>query len=129
VDGEFIFPLPASARVDTLLLGCTHYPLLRPVLGRVAGDRIAIVDSATATASALAELLVVNGLEAPGTTRGTAADAGAGGHDRPDETAAAPRHRQLTTGDADAFHAIASRLFGDRVAQPEAVALGGVPVA
>ena len=30
--GEFIFPLPPSARIDTLLLGCTHYPLLRPVI-------------------------------------------------------------------------------------------------
>src|SRR3954451_21555363 len=28
--GDFVFPLPASARIDTLLLGCTHYPLLRP---------------------------------------------------------------------------------------------------
>ena len=27
--GDFVFPLPASARVDTLLLGCTHYPLIR----------------------------------------------------------------------------------------------------
>ena len=64
--GEFVFPLPASARIDTLLLGCTHYPLLRPLLAAAAGERIAIVDSATATASALAELLAINALEAPG---------------------------------------------------------------
>jgi len=112
-DGEFIFPLPASARVDTLLLGCTHYPLLRSVIARIAGERVAIVDSATATASALAELLSINGLEAPGTTRGTAADAGAAGHDRPTETIVAPTHRQLTTGDVDAFRDLARRLFGD----------------
>src|SRR3954467_2456236 len=31
-EGEFVFPLPASARIDTLLLGCTHHPLLRPIL-------------------------------------------------------------------------------------------------
>src|SRR3970282_1415160 len=37
--GEFIFPLPPSARVDTLLLGCTHYPLLRPVLTAIGGGR------------------------------------------------------------------------------------------
>jgi glutamate racemase len=128
-DGEFVFPLPASARIDTLLLGCTHYPLLRPVLARVVGERIAIVDSATATASALAELLVVNGLEAPGTTRGTAADAGARGHDRPDERATAPQHRQLTTGDAAAFRTIAARLFGDDIADPEPIELGGMAVA
>ena len=66
--GEFVFPLPASARIDTLLLGCTHYPLLRPVIAAVAGEGVAIVDSATATASALVELLAINGLEAPGRT-------------------------------------------------------------
>jgi glutamate racemase len=122
-DGEFVFPLPSSARIDTLLLGCTHYPLLRPVLARVAGERIAIVDSATATASALAELLVVNGLEAPGTTRGTAADAGRRGHEQPDERHAAPAHVQLTTGDPAAFRTIAARLFGDDIAAPEPVDL------
>jgi glutamate racemase len=95
--GESIFPRPPGATIDTLLLGCTHYPLLRPLIEARVGDRVAIVDSATATASALAELLGVNGLEA--------GDAGG--------TAAAPAaHLQLTTGDAASFHALASRLFG-----------------
>ena len=111
-DGESIFPRPPGASIDTLLLGCTHYPLLRPLIASIAGDRVAIVDSATATASALAELLVVNGLEAPGTTRGTAADAGLGGHERPDEVPQAATHRLLTTGDAARFREIAVRLFG-----------------
>ncbi|MFP5341481.1 MAG: glutamate racemase [Candidatus Limnocylindria bacterium] len=123
-DGESIFPRPAGATIDTLLLGCTHYPLLRPLIAAVAGSRIAIVDSATATASALAELLVVNGLEAPGTTRGTAADAGLGGHDRPDEVMAPAIHRQLTTGDAARFAAIAGRMFGDAFTDVEALDLG-----
>jgi glutamate racemase len=43
----------ASANVDVLVLGCTHYPLLRPLLRRVVPQRIAIVDSAEATARAL----------------------------------------------------------------------------
>ena len=111
--GEFIFPLPGSARIDTLLLGCTHYPLIRSTIAAIAGDRIAIVDSASATASALHDLLAINGLEAPGTTRGTAADAGRAGHDRPDERSAAATHVQLTTGDVAAFRAIAGRMFGD----------------
>lgn len=123
-DGEFIFPLPASARVDTLLLGCTHYPLLRPVISRIAGERVAIVDSATATASALAELLSINALEAPGTTRGTAADAGPAGHDRPIEAHVAPAHRQLTTGDVDGFRALARRLFGDVFPDVSGIELG-----
>jgi hypothetical protein len=83
------------------------------VISAVAGERIAIVDSASATASALAELLSINGLEAPGTTRGTAADAGHLGHAAPTERAVAPTHQQLTTGDLEAFRAIASRMFGD----------------
>ena len=95
--GEFIFPLPPSARVDTLLLGCTHYPLLRSAIADVAGDGIAIVDSAAATASALAELVSINDIQAP-----------AGGGD------AGSNHQQLTTGDVEAFRAIAERMFGER---------------
>ena len=104
-DGEFIFPLPASGAVDTLLLGCTHYPLLRPLLAAAAGERIAIVDSATATASSLAELLSINALEGPGGEVG---------------------HLQLTTGDADRFRTIAARMFGDAFPDVETVELGAV---
>jgi glutamate racemase len=108
--GEFIFPKPPGASIDTLLLGCTHYPLLRTVIAAQVGERVAIVDSATATASALAELLSVNGLETPDATRGTAADPGA-------------MHVQLTTGDPDQFHALASRLFGAAFPDVERVEL------
>ena len=110
--GEFIFPKPAGASIDTLLLGCTHYPLLRAVIAAQVGERVAIVDSATASASALAELLSVNALEAPGSSRGTAADPGSAGHTRPSEHAQPAVHLQLTTGDPDQFHALASLLFG-----------------
>jgi glutamate racemase len=102
--GDFIFPLPPSSTIDTLLLGCTHYPLLLPVLRAAVGDRVAIVDSATATASALVELLSINGLEAPSTGAAT--------------------HRQMTTGDPSAFLVTAGRLFGDGVAEVEAIELG-----
>jgi glutamate racemase len=122
-DGEFIFPLPPSARIDTLLLGCTHYPLLAGLLRDSVGDNVAIVDSATATASSLSELLSVNALEAPGTSRGTAADAGMAGHEPPDETAAQPAHRQLTTGDIAAFRSVAERMFGDAFPEIEAIDL------
>jgi len=107
--GEFIFPLPPSARIDTLLLGCTHYPLLRPVIERVAGDGVAVVDSATATAAALLEMLETNGLETDD-------------HD-PDGRPTGAVHRQLTTGDAAGFHALAERLFGPGFADVETVAI------
>jgi glutamate racemase len=106
-DGEFIFPLPASGAVDTLLLGCTHYPLLRPLIAAATGERIAIVDSATATASSLAELLGINALEA---------------FDADGEVS----HLQLTTGDADRFRTIAARMFGDAFPDVEPVELGAV---
>ena len=121
--GEFIFPKPPGASIDTLLLGCTHYPLLRTVIAGQVGERVAIVDSAAATASALAELLSVNGLETTGTTRGTAADPGPLGHDRLTERARPPVHRQLTTGDPDRFHELASLLFGSAFPDVELVEL------
>ena len=43
---------PPERPIDTLLLGCTHYPLLAPVIERQLGGRVAIIDSASATASA-----------------------------------------------------------------------------
>jgi glutamate racemase len=101
--GEFVFPLPASAKIDTLLLGCTHYPLLRDAIAAVAGEGIALVDSASATASALAELLSINGLDAP---------AGAGAH------------VQLTTGDVASFRTIAERMFGEAFPDVGPVELG-----
>ncbi len=109
-NGEFVFPLPPSARIDTLLLGCTHYPLLRAVIGAAVGEGVAIVDSATATASALAELLSINGLESPGTTAVT---------DGPTAPPASVSHRQFTTGDVAAFRGLATRLFGDTLPDVE----------
>lgn len=47
---------------DVLLLGCTHYPLIQPVLHRVAPKHVNIVDSADATASAVGRLLRHNPL-------------------------------------------------------------------
>ena len=103
---EFVFSLPPGATIDTLLLGCTHYPLLRPVIERLAGEGIAIVDSATATASAVVEMLAMNGLEAP-----------AGG---------APTHVQLTTGDVEAFTTVAGRLFGEAFLDVTSVEVGAL---
>ena len=118
--GEFVFPLPPSARIDTLLLGCTHYPLLQAALAEVAGDRIAIVDSASATASALNELLTINGLEAPGGGGDGAAGAAGGAAG----AGQGPTHIQLTTGDVDAFRAIAERMFGDSFPDVSGVEVG-----
>ncbi len=52
--------------VDTLLLGCTHYPLLAPTLAAVAGPAVALVDSAATAAAATAEVLEDRGLLSTG---------------------------------------------------------------
>jgi glutamate racemase len=46
-----------QAKVDTLVLGCTHYPLLHETIGRVMGPEVALVDSAESTAGEVRELL------------------------------------------------------------------------
>ena len=79
--------LAASTRC---LLGCTHYPLLSPIIESVAGTGIAVIDSASATAGALATLLEVEGLDG-----------------------VEPTHAQFTTGDVERFRATAGLLFGD----------------
>jgi glutamate racemase len=43
--------------IDTLVLGCTHYPLLRDVISRAVGERVTLVDSAVETARRVAEIL------------------------------------------------------------------------
>jgi glutamate racemase len=91
-EGSFIFPMPSGSRIDTLLLGCTHYPLLAPVIRGIVGEGMAVIDSATATASALASLLEVHDLGAPGRAEG--------------------QHRMLTTGDVASFRETAVQLFG-----------------
>jgi glutamate racemase len=49
-----------SHDADVLVLGCTHYPLIRPVLRRVAPAHVAIVDSAESTAHAVAQQLLTS---------------------------------------------------------------------
>ncbi|MEJ2722882.1 MAG: glutamate racemase, partial [bacterium] len=55
--GEFL-----GDGVDVLVLGCTHYPLLRGVIGRVVGGGVALVDSAVETAVEVERALAVEGL-------------------------------------------------------------------
>jgi glutamate racemase len=87
--------------IDTLLLGCTHYPLLGRAIARVAGEGVAVIDSAHATASALAVVLDVDSAFAPEDHQ--------------------PVHRYLTTGDVGAFERTAGILFGGPVGPVEQV--------
>ena len=60
-----------SSRVDTLVLGCTHYPILRPVIERTLGDQIKYVDSGEAVAETLAAMLEEDGLARDGAQQRT----------------------------------------------------------
>ncbi|HHW83957.1 MAG TPA: glutamate racemase [Actinomycetales bacterium] len=80
-----------AAGVDTLVLGCTHYPLLAGVISYVMGEDVALVSSADETARDLYRTLTRHEL---------LADA--------DHT---PHHRFLATGDPDSFHDLARRFL------------------
>lgn len=94
--------------VDTLLLGCTHYPLLRPTIARVVGPSVRVVDSATTTAFAVREVLASHGLLNQKRTA---------------------THRVYTTSAAGAFRDVARTLFGEDLPAVEEVQLPLEPVA
>ncbi|MFN2564709.1 MAG: glutamate racemase [Gemmatimonadaceae bacterium] len=61
---EYLQPL-ADAGVDAVVLGCTHYPLLKPVIADILGDGVRLIDSAAETASETRRLLADRRIEAP----------------------------------------------------------------
>jgi glutamate racemase len=66
---QYIGPLVEEG-IDTLVLGCTHYPLLREAMARLLGDQITLVDSAQNCAATVRELLIRENLCAPETNQG-----------------------------------------------------------
>jgi glutamate racemase len=99
--------LQRDGAIDTLLLGCTHYPLLRPIIERTVGPAVAVVDSAFTAALATEDLLDALGARAP-----------AGSSPAP------PPNRIATTGDVPAFTSVAERLFGGSLPPVEAASTG-----
>jgi len=65
-----LFLAGADTRPDTLVLGCTHFPVLEPALRRVLGDGVSIVDSAQTTAAALTGVLDAAALRRPAAAAG-----------------------------------------------------------
>jgi glutamate racemase len=67
---RYLDPILSSVpRPGCLLLGCTHYPVLKPVIARIVGSDIALVDSASTTADAVATLLAERDLSNGGGTQ------------------------------------------------------------
>jgi glutamate racemase len=67
---QYLAPLLDDG-IDTLVLGCTHYPLLRNAIARLVGEKVALVDSAQNCALAVRDLLAVKNLSSPATGAGT----------------------------------------------------------
>ena len=92
---EYLKPM-IDADIDTLVLGCTHYPLLTGVISYVMGNGVSLVSSAEETAKDLYRVLVENDL-----LRGIS--------EKPST------HKFLATGDAKAFESLARRFLGPEV--------------
>jgi len=96
---EYLAPV-MDAKVDTLVLGCTHYPLLTGVISYVMGEGVTLVSSAEETAKDLYRTLVENGLLRT-------------------QSSTPATHRFLATGDAKAFETLARRFLGPEVTHVE----------
>ena len=94
----YLAPLK-EAGVDTLVLGCTHYPLLTGVISLVMGEDVTLVSSAEETAKDVYRALVRHGLEAP----------------NPPGDTRQPAHTFMATGEPEQFEALARRFLGPEV--------------
>jgi glutamate racemase len=101
---EYLAPLIA-ANVRSVVLGCTHYPLLKPLLGDILGTGVRLVDSAEATARETAAVL---------------RDAGLLAESREGE----PRHRFVASDSPAQFLRLGQRFLGAAIERVETVTLG-----
>ena len=85
-----------DATVDTLVLGCTHYPLLARTISDVMGREVVLVSSADETAFAVRDLLTAQGILA-------------------DRSGSDPRHVFFTSGPVDTFRTLGERFLGPEV--------------
>jgi glutamate racemase len=104
VASEYLTPM-AHAGIDTLVLGCTHYPLLKPVIARTMGPDVALIDSAQETAAELARMLGERGLRHP-------------------ESGRRPRHRFIASDAPDQFLRVGQRFLGSAIDHVERITLG-----
>lgn len=105
---EYLAPLKEQG-VDTLVLGCTHYPFLRGAISYVMGEGVTLVSSDTETANDVYRELVGRGLERTSTPP--------------------PSYRYEATGEsAEEFLRLADSMLGRQVSSVELVATGVIPL-
>ena len=97
-----------DAGVDVLVLGCTHYPLLKPLLGRVMGGRTVLIDSALETARELARVVDEQDIAAP--------------------AGAVAVHRYAVTDDVERFRKVGAVFLGEPLENVEHVDVEPVSV-
>lgn len=108
VAAEYLAPL-REAEIDTLVLGCTHYPLLAGAIQYVVGPEVSLVSSAEETAYDVYRRLVE--------------------HDLLSQATDAPRHVFEATGpDTARFRQLAARFLGPEVSRVETFATGTIPL-
>ena len=100
---RLLAPLRAAA-VDTLVLGCTHYPMLARTIGDVMGRDVVLVSSAEETAFEVDRLL--DGVPSPTAITTPPRDCG--------------RHEFVTSGDVERFRRLGARFCGPEVERVEA---------
>ena len=93
-----------SAEVDTLVLGCTHYPLMKTVIGNVVGRDVRLIDSAHETAREAGEVLRAEGLE----------------NQNPNDA----RYRFIASDAPDTFLGLGERFLGSAIDRVETRTLG-----
>ena len=101
-------------RVDALVLGCTHYPILRDVIQKSVGDEVALIDSGEATAQEVKALLKQKGLAR--STPGTGAL---------DRQLCDDLDHFYVTDAAERFARVAERFLGSKPSRLEAVEIWG----
>lgn len=106
VTHDYLAPLQ-EGEVDTLVLGCTHYPLLTGVLSYVMGDEVTLVSSAEETAKDVYRVLAAQGLL------------------RSDEEPP-PEHRFVATGDPEPFARLGRRFLGPEIGDVGHARVAGV---
>ncbi|HZM68818.1 MAG TPA: glutamate racemase [Candidatus Cryosericum sp.] len=109
--------------LDTLVLGCTHYPLLKRVIGETIGPQVRLVDSAEATADATRELLQGQGLLRGAGGEGAAPAGGAASTASDVVDAAGVEDHFYVTDPEELFHEVGSRFLGRPMGRLEQVDL------
>ena len=99
---EYLAPV-SKAGIDTLVLGCTHYPLIKPLIADVVGPGVRLIDSAEETAADAERMLAEHGIAA---------------------SSSGATYRFVASDDPQQFLALGQRFLGDAIEHVEIRSVG-----